>query len=187
MTALRLRPSHPPERLAEIYAELHNHSRWPDHRARVKSTIDLARSFGPFSSAADLSCGDASIVDALEIHGPRYLGDAAPGLPLCGPIETTIGDIPLVDLFVCTETLEHLDDPLRVLKAIRQKVSGVLVVSTPVGAWEDDNEEHYWAWSKQDVEDMLTTAGFDPAVYHEVDYSGHGPCYVYTYGIWGCT
>lgn len=187
MTAVRLREAHPPERLAEIYEKPHKHTPWLDHRERVKSTTDLARSFGPFRSAADLSCGDAAVVNALEVQGPRYLGDIAPGYAFHGPIESTVNEIPVVDLFVCCETLEHLDNPEAVLRAIRAKVSGVFVVSTPVGAWDDDNTEHYWAWSKQDVEDMLAAAGFEPAVYHEVDLSGHGTCYVYTFGIWGCT
>lgn len=187
MTAVRLREAHTPERLAEIYQKPHSHTQWVDHRERVKSTIDLARFYGPFHSAADLSCGDAAIVKALDVQGPRYLGDFAPGYPFHGPIEKTIEDIPPVDLYVCTETLEHVDDPAGLLRAIRRKTTGMLVVSTPVDAWSDDNEEHYWAWSKEDVEDMLTDAGFEPSVYHEVDLSGHGTCYVYRFGIWGCT
>lgn len=180
---LRLRAAHTPEFLAKIYATPHNHSSWADHQVRVAVTAQFTHALtGRIVAGADLSCGDGAILKALDV-GTRYLGDFAPGYEFTGPIGVTVEQIPLVDMFVCTETLEHLDDPDLVLTKIRAKARR-LVLSTPVGAFDDANPEHYWAWDRGAVEDMLRDAGFDPAVFFELDFRNcQGD---YSYGVWWC-
>lgn len=179
----RLRGPYDDAKLAEIYATPHDHTRWADHKARVAVTVQIAHALvGHVPTAADLSCGDAATLKALGVP-TKYLGDYAPGYPLHGPIEQTITEIPAVDLFVCTETLEHVDDPDLVLRAIRAKTNA-LILSTPVGCWGDHNPEHYWAWSREDVEEMLTAAGFRVALYAGLDLRPGGG--EYEFGIWGC-
>ncbi len=186
MTRRRLRPAYPPEELARVYSTPHAHSGWQDHRLRVAVTIEVARmvaeSIGA-KSAADLSCGDGAVLKAMPVP-VRFFGDFAPGYERTGPIEETLEAIPNVDMFVCTETLEHLDDPDKVLAGIRGKTR-TLVLSTPVAAWMDTNPEHYWAWSRTDVEEMLLDAGFTSAVYSTVDFRPSGQDF-YQFGIWGC-
>jgi hypothetical protein len=182
VTRQRLRPAHSPEELAEIYARPHDHTQWQDHVVRVEATIDLAQTFEHVRSAADLSCGSGAVLGALDVP-TKYFGDFASGYRYTGPIEQTIEQIPSVDLFINTETLEHLDDPDDVLKRIRAKTTG-LVLSTPVDAWDDENREHYWAWSAADVEEMLAAADFEVCAYVELDFRSHGM--VYDYGIWAC-
>lgn len=180
---VRLRPAHSPEDLRRIYATPHNHSKWGDHRVRVALTAQFAHMLtGRVGSAADLSCGDATILKALDV-GTRYLGDFAPGYPVTGPIDDTLDEIPAVDLFVNCETLEHLDDPDATLKRIRAKTRA-LILSTPVDAFEDTNREHYWAWSRQGVEDMLTAAGFGVLTYMAIDFRPAGA--EYQFGVWYC-
>lgn len=178
---VRLRPAHSRERLAEIYAAPHEHRQWEDHRVRVATTAAFARSVaGEVRRAADLSCGDGTILRAV-LADEHLFGDFAPGYPLTGPIEETIHQVGPVDVFVCCETLEHLDDPDAVLRAIRDKTRG-LVLSTPVGAWGDDNPEHYWAWSQAGVEAMLAAAGFRTVAYGSLDFRpAGGP---YNFGLW---
>lgn len=175
----RLRPAWSDAELAEMYAEPHDHRRWGDHEVRVSFTVASGlRLAGPgVASAADLSCGNGSILEAMPAAVKHY-GDFAPGYDITGPIERTIEQIPDVELFVCCETIEHLDDPDAVLKAIRAKTS-LLLLSTPVDAWDDGNAEHYWAWDREAVEAMLTEAGFTVRDYTEVAPS-------YRFGIWGC-
>lgn len=182
----RLRPTPELQQLMEMYPKPHRHDEWVDHRLRVAVTIEVARWMANITGrgrAADLSCGDGAVLNALPEFTQRFYGDFAPGYGTAGPIENTIDDIPSVDLFVNTETLEHVDDPDRVLSLIRGKTRG-LVLSTPVDAWQDDNEEHLWAWSRKGVEEMLHRAGFTPVVYTAVDLR---PTFVYCFGIWGCT
>ena len=44
------------------------------------------------------------------------------------------------------------------------------------------NLEHYHAWSRAGVEEMLRAAGFDPVVYCELDFRPCGG--VYAFGTW---
>lgn len=179
----RLRPAYDPDELATVYAQPHRHFDNADHRLRVAITINLARALvGSVGSVADLACGDATVASAVDASR-RYLGDLAPGYELTGPIELTIEQILPVDLFVCTETIEHLDDPDTVLKAIRGKTAA-LVLSTPVGCFHDRNPEHLWSWDRQAVEAMADVAGFRVDVYAELDLTAAGPDH-YAFGIWG--
>lgn len=180
---VRLRGPHGEAELASLYAVPHDHTQWVDHQVRVAVTIEFTRRLsGRVARAADLSCGDGAILHAIDA-GERYFGDYAPGYAYTGPIEQTIGQIPPVDLFVCCETLEHLDDPEMVLKHVCGKTRR-LVTSTPVDAFTDTNQEHYWAWSRAAVEAMLRDAGFDPAVYCELDFRACGG--EYAFGVWWC-
>lgn len=179
----RLRPAYEPEQLARLYATPHDHTHWVDHLIRVDVTIALARGLADRpATAADLSCGDAAIVKALN-PGRAHLGDYAPGYEYHGPIEETIREIPRVDLFVCSETLEHLDNPDKVVKEIRGRAAS-LVLSTPVDCWSDPNLEHYWAWDREAVEEMLTTAGWQVQYFAELDMRPMTGAY--SFGIWCC-
>lgn len=174
----RLQETYSPELLARIYAKPHDHRLYGrGHGERVEATIALGRRIPDVERAADLSCGNGAIL--IGIGAPRAIfGDLAPGYPVCGPIEDTVMQIGPVNLFVLSETLEHLDAPWDVLASIRS-VTDNLLLSTPIDAWEDTNAEHYWAWSKADVEGMLTTAGFENVAFTQVDSTAYGEAYVY--------
>jgi hypothetical protein len=186
MMRRRLRPTPTAEELAQLYAVPHDHRRWEDHLFRVDVTSALAHHMlPPGGTVADLSCGNALIARRLEAsHGARLvLGDYAPGYEHHGPIEQTIDDIEPVDLFICSETIEHLDDPDAVLAKIRRKTSR-LVLSTPDGEDDDDNPEHVWGFDSEAVEKMLREAGFIPDVHTTVDLRPAGG--VYAFQIWAC-
>lgn len=156
----RLRPAHAEAELRELYRHPHDHRHWPDHVMRVEVTTAVARATAGMvlHSAADLSCGNGAVLEgtpAIE----RYFGDYAPGWPITGPIESTIDEIPDVDMFICCETLEHLDDPDLVLKKIRGKAR-MLILSTPIGEDNADNPEHYWGWDQDGVREMLVATGW---------------------------
>lgn len=179
---VRLRPAHTPDQLTEIYAQPHDHTPWIDHHLRVGVTIEFCRWFNRcgVQSVADLSCGDATIARALNAETVT-LGDFAPGYELTGPIEETIHSLQPVDLFVLSETLEHLDDPDAVLKEIRTKTR-YLVLSTPEGETSAGNVEHYWGWDSAEVESMLAAAGFTPEIHTVLNLREYG----YDFQIWGC-
>lgn len=192
MTRRRLRPEWSPEALANLYARPHDHTRWVDHRLRVAVTSEVAKwmvaellDSGPswLPLVADLSCGDGAVVRSLGLRARQILGDLAPGYSITGPLEQTVPalDGP-IDMYVCCETLEHLNDPDQVLKLIREK-SRTLLLSTPVDAGDDPNLEHYWSWSRSDVEGMLGDAGWSVGFYTEVDCRPAG--LQYSFGIWG--
>jgi hypothetical protein len=147
--------------LASVYATPHDARRWPDHQVRVRETVAFIRQqVGPVAIAADLSCGNGQIIDGIDAE-IRVKGDLAPGYDITGPIEQTLPALGMVDLLICSETLEHLDDPDLVLGLARGRCR-TICVTTP--AWETtahNNPEHYWSWGLDDISQMLTAAGFE--------------------------
>jgi hypothetical protein len=183
---IRLRPAYSAAELATLYAVPHAHEYWPDHRLRVAETIRLAKELSVPDVVADLSCGDAAIGRALA-PATLILGDVAPGYELCGPLEQTLEVIPHVGLFICSETIEHLDDPDAVLAAIRAKADA-LVLSTPLGETTDRNPEHYWGWDTEGVGAMLAAAGWKTVIQRDVHYVPEpGENWMAaSYQLWGC-
>lgn len=179
---VRLRAAYTQPELQALYPQPHQHRRWPDHVERVNATVEFARAFLPAGQIADLSCGDAEIARRVnQSDADPILGDLAAGYEHHGPIEQTIDEIPVVDLFICCETLEHLDDPDLVLRSVRAKTHGLLI-STPDGEMTDENPEHYWGWDTDGVREMLATAGFAPVAMRRLAM----PAYRAAYQIWGC-
>ena len=187
MMRKRLRPMPTEHELAQMYQVPHDHRRWEDHLFRVDVTSAVAGLLmPPGGRVADLSCGNGLILQRLQAtHAARAVfGDFAPGYEHTGPIEQTIEEIDHVDLFVCSETIEHLDNPDAVLDRIRAKTDR-LILSTPDGEDDDRNPEHVWGWDAEAVEKMLRNAGFTPGVHTTVDTRPN--IGIYAYQIWACS
>jgi len=190
----RLRPTPSTERLIELYPTPHDHRLYGrGHHERVEATIALAAEWlpTPLVSIADLSCGNGEIAVRLCPSGERHLGDIAMlpaeldanGLKYFGPIEQTISLLDEVQAFVCSETLEHLEEPWYVLAQIRRHAEH-LVLSTPLECWDDGNAEHLWAWNQPGVEHLLGMAGWSMRAFTTVDARVYDETYLY--GIWVC-
>lgn len=156
---------------------------------RAEATIALCRWFSDVRTVADLSCGDGWIAKqvAHNLGATVTLGDIAAAYEHHGPLEQTIHDIEPVDLFICTETLEHVDDPDAVLAQIREKAR-FLVVSTPdAEPFDGDpahfNPEHYWTWDTQGLMEMLESAGFTA----EAGMQLQMPTLNVRYQMWACS
>lgn len=173
----RLRPKYTEEELQAVYDHQYDHTNWKDHIERVKITIAIGRSLEGLESVADLSAGDGAIINGLDIPN-KIIGDYVPGFEYVGKIEDTIQQIPKVDLFISSETLEHVDDPLKMLKDIRNKTN-YLLLSTPEDNFDDSNPEHYWSWDKEGVQELLQKAGFKKVFYTNITLA-------YKHQIWIC-
>lgn len=182
MAPKRLRPYPTRDQLATWYARPHDHTPYGrGHEHRVRASIDMVRRALPVESVGDMSAGNGAI--PLSAGAARtYLGDYAPGHEFTGPLEVTVPVMPEVALYVCCETLEHLDDPALALRLIRERAAR-LVLSTPIDCWDDTNGEHLWAWSREDVESLMTAAGWTVEAYDSVNaLELYGESY--HYGIW---
>lgn len=182
----QLRPAPTRDELAGMYPAPHDHTVFTDHLYRVEVTAAIAAQMcWPGCRVADLSCGDAAIGYALRdrFGAAVQFGDVAPGYEFHGPIEETIHQIEPVDLFVCSETLEHVADPDGLLAAIRSKAKQ-LILSTPEGEEDSSNPEHVWGWDSAEVRAMLERAGFVPKVYTLLDLRLSR--FVYAFQIWAC-
>lgn len=182
----QLRPFYTPEELAELYAKPYDHTRWEQHRERVEHTQKVLSRYALLTGActvADLSCGDGAIVNgSAHPWTERFLGDVAPASVwwLHGPIERTLALIPPVDVFVLSETLEHVERPAELLAAIRQKARHLLL-TTPYAEYDDRNPEHYWGWDLADIRELLIGADWEPDHFELfTPVSGNW----YTYQIW---
>lgn len=181
----RTRAPYGEEELKAVYSEQYDHTAWEDHVYRVEETILFAkanRPASPFDEVVDLSCGDASI--ALALHDEPILGDYTEGYQHYGPIEQTAKELDEWEgkrLWILTETLEHLDNPLRVLDEIAHRTD-YLLLSTPIhnSGDVDDNPQHYWTWDREGVELFARAAGFEVIAYDTIKHETLG----YTYGVW---
>ena len=185
----QLREYPTPAELAALYPEAHDSSRWGrGHGIRVHLTIATADAWQPggWRSVVDLSAGDGRIATALT-PGIPLKGDLAPGPGIepdwIGPLETNVERLEgRWDLFVCSETLEHLKDPLLALTLIRAKAAQLLL-STPIQGYAGDtNAEHVWCWDRAGVESLLHDAGWTPDLFVGLDTTTFGD--PYRYGIW---
>ena len=176
----RLRETYTDDQLTTVYDNKYDHTRWDDHIERIELTIDFASKVPldkKYDAVADLSAGDAAIINALS-YATKIIGDFYPGFEYQGKIEDTVEQIPNVDLFILSETLEHVNNPFELLQAIKKKTK-YLLVSTPQDNWDDGNPEHYWSWGSEDVKEMLIKAGFNPL--HFLSKKLH-----YTHQLWIC-
>ena len=176
------------------YPDGYQHTVWPDHVERVAASVKFIRTWVEeggliVDSIADLSCGDGTIPRELSLSlraGRLVLGDInrQEGLHIVGPLPDTLGSLtPGVDLYVCSETIEHMDDPDFLLQQLRMK-SKYLFLSTPVSEpLHYGNAEHYWSWSVDDMSQMLVEADWSP-----VDHVVFVPAsdQTYTFQFWMC-
>lgn len=191
MYRARLRPKYTDGQLQQIYPAPHDANNWEDHKIRVRQTVALGKEAKmPFAGGriADLSCGNGKIATDLAEHfsAEPFLGDLAyaPGMLYHGPIERTIDQLgPNVDLFILSETIEHLDDPDAVLAKIRKR-SKQLLLSTPINERGNGNPEHYWGWDQKAVFLMLSMAGWKPTI--RTDLCFMSVEFPYDYQIWLC-
>jgi hypothetical protein len=187
------------------YPRGYRHEVWPDHVERVAASVELIRRYGNnIKTAADLSCGDAAILKGLDdLLEQAYVGDligARGEYPLrkhvrvmkAGPLPESLDDfgsfpaeVLPVDLFVLSETLEHVTDPDGLLRRLAG-ISRYLFLSTPLDEPASvGNEEHYWGWGQVDIHEMLWLNGWSPLEVHllvpESTRHMHNP---YTYQLW---
>jgi hypothetical protein len=186
MTIRRLRPAYAPEELRRVYPQQYDHTQWPDHIQRVQATLDFIHAMTTSSQrriVADLSCGDAEIAKRVEGTKLLLLGDYVENDAYAyhGRIEDTVRLLGYVDLFILSETLEHIDDPHRLLVDIRERAA-YLVLTTPLDEQDAGNPEHYWGWDEMGILDILEQAGWKPR--EHMIFVPTGPQPYYSYQMW---
>lgn len=185
MTRHRLREVRPEGEAAFYsgrYPDGYRHDGWPDHVERVAASVELIRRYGSqIRTAADLSCGDGAILKGIAsgleavymsdlnpvaIRDQEAVARAGAGLVRAfssGILPDSLAKLPEpVDLFVLSETLEHMDDPDSLLSLLTGHAR-YLFLSTPLDeSVREGNPEHYWSWGQNDIHDMLLETGWSP-------------------------
>ncbi len=206
---MRVREKFTPQQLQELYGSAHvidakqrriedtiKERAWilehPETRTFQNTAVALGiGGAGKVDSIADMSCGTGDIARKIAAYSgiEPLLGEFGGGYDYQGTLQDTVPQLPVVDLFICTETVEHLDDPDADLALIREHTR-MLLLSTPVDEDESGDGEplatgHYWAWSREGVEDMLNTAGFEVSANIVLDMTP-GMWTHCKFGMWFC-
>jgi Methyltransferase domain len=188
----RVRPAYSAEQLFEIYSHPWNAGHPPDRRVEQVETerlwitehaetrtyqsvvVGLGQGIGQVGSIYDMSCGSGDIARMLGKYSgiEPTLGDLGPGYEYHGTLQETVPQLDIADLFILTETLEHLDDPTADLALIREHCRNLLV-TTPESEGVANGDQpavgHYWIWDRAGVEELLTGAGFTVRAYVLLD------------------
>jgi hypothetical protein len=175
---------------------------WPDHIHRLLTTGALIAWHRP-EQVLDPACGDGSIVEAAHrIHPIKYAGlsdISAPSieaLDVSFPHEKHVEDVETClrinlgrmrpwDMVVLTEFLEHVPDPVDILRGARL-VATNLVASSPCmrpGQSDESNPEHLWQFDMKGYGEMLEEAGWTPTSHGLFALDG----FPYDFQLWSAT
>lgn len=147
------------------------------HAARMNVTAGLIAWPHP-DTVLDPACGEGvSILAAHDMHPfVGHVGDissanvetvrqrAPEGWGFhVGDAEQTIRDVGKVDLIVLTEFLEHIEDPVGMLRLAREHARIVVCSSPEMRPGQIEyNPEHLWAFDGEGYKEMLAEAGWSP-------------------------
>lgn len=180
----RLRPKHTDEMIAELYDHVYDHTKWDEHKIRIDWTIRRLNMWLQITSdvvrVADLSCGDGAILRGLHDPLERVYGDLvfAEHLDVIGDIMDTVDTISSGDLLICSETLEHLDDPNLFLRRAAKNFK-YIAITTPLGETDPEkNYEHYWGWDTYGIAETLEICNWSPFFLETLNLP------YYTYQFW---
>ncbi|MEO4000083.1 class I SAM-dependent methyltransferase [Mesorhizobium sp. CAU 1732] len=144
--------------------------------ARVSAEIDLFKfenEIKPTDRVVDFGCGGGFILGALnarekigvEINPASVALARSKGLTIVGGLGDVEDD--WADVIISHHALEHVDDPLGVIKAMRSKLrpGGKVVIVTPNESFKmryrsDDRNYHLFTWSPSNLGNLLKRGGF---------------------------
>jgi SAM-dependent methyltransferase len=116
----------------------------------------------------DVGCGQKPYLPLLASYAERYVGvDSAPGpqVDQVAAAESLPFEDEGFDLVLCTQVLEHVQDPAATLKEIHRVLkpgAGVLVSTHGVFLYHPDppdSDQDYWRWTHAGLEKTIRSCG----------------------------
>lgn len=194
-------PADPPAWLDPEWWRLHAHcdhlgSPTGAHVARLRAAAELVvglfmREIDAVESAVDLGAGDGALLECIRSQGGDIV-EACWGYEIIRADQQHAvrergvnvdlinvqygldhGNLPLADVVVLTEVLEHMADPHGFLAKLHARPEvRYVVASSPHNETPEKHEwNHAWAWDCRGYLAMFRSAGFKGVEYHEVDWS----------------
>lgn len=149
------------------------------HQERLKTAAELAtkacRAYH-IATVVDLGCGDGGLLSLLPDDLTSWGYDFQPSNVASAPrrgVDVRYAnfledDIAYGELALCTECIEHLEDPHGFLERLSHNVR-LLVCSSPMNETDEWHDTlHAWAWDVEGYRAMLDSAGFDVLETREV-------------------
>ena len=123
-----------------------------------------ARTHGKTLRILDVGCGDKPYYPFFADAAAEYVGvDVVPGpqVDLIGGIEAIPVPDASFDLVLCTQVLEHVDDPARAVAELRRVTApgGRVLLSTHGVQMYHPSPGDYWRWTRTGLEREFTEAG----------------------------
>jgi len=129
----------------------------------LRQEAELAGARRPRPRLLDVGCGVKPYEPLFAAHVAEYVG-----VDVANPaaeLEGTVEDIPVpdgsFDLVLCTQTLEHVDDPGRAVRELRRVVApgGRVLLSTHGVQVYHPNPDDYWRWTHAGLERLFREHG----------------------------
>lgn len=168
------------------------HLEQPTHRGRLELAVDtvclvidyLEHLDRPSLRVVDLGCGDGGLLQLLQssrcgagviARGYDFQPSNAAGWGERGVRAESLNfidnwsEVLHADVYVCTEVLEHLEDPHHLLRRVRAR-NAALVCSSPHDEHEGSiDASHNWAWDFPGYRALVDDADFDTVHHMTVD------------------
>jgi len=148
--------------------------RWDNRRRRAPDAPDRRS-----ASFRHLDANFYHVGTTMRPHLPDELSCAHDS------IEETLTSGRYFDLVVLTEILEHVEDPVGILRLARGCAKN-LVASSPLftdASSLDTNPEHLWQFDAPGYEEMIKEGGWNPVTFVPISFTNPG--YFYTFQLWG--
>lgn len=183
-------PTDPPEWLrADVLAEFPNvdHiSNWV-HQARIQAATDAAVALCEYSAGTteitDIGTHEAGVLQSLpepfrscswgyEVNRACIEAAVAKGLDV-RYADVVNQDVPIAEVIVCTEVLEHLEHPHEFARRLGELGARFAVFSSPHSETVEGHHEwnHAWAWDRPGYRAMLEEAGWRIIDHYDVEWS----------------
>lgn len=120
---------------------------------------------GPRVRILDVGCGVKPYYPFFA-SAREYVGldvQENPHADISGPIEAIPAEDDAFDIVLCTQVLEHVDDPAQAVRELRRVTApgGRVLASTHGVMLYHPNPQDLWRWTHTGLEKLFRDAGFD--------------------------
>lgn len=156
------------------------------HQARLKSAAGTAECLAEGRREEHLICDigscDGGLLELIDpkfnafgydvIHSSIDYGRNVRKVDLRWGNVVKDKSLPLAPIVVCTEMLEHLEDPHQFLRDLRGREVLYAIFSSPHSETVDHHEwNHAWAWDREGYAKMISDAGWKIESHVDVEWS----------------